>query len=427
MLNEPFDPTKNLFRRNSIASHATAKIIAAAIQLATTSMTPAQAIQSFTGGPMKAAALRVSLDLNVPEILRDAGPEGLDVADIAQKAGSQVDSDKLSRLMRYLANSHLYREVKPNVFAHTMISSVLDTNKPIREILENPTAKHTGTSGVVALWEYTQVFVDEIAKASTVLLENMTDPFSDNPIHSPSQRVFKHDLSIYDWYELLEQAYRRHRFGIGMTGLAALRGESILGEFDWSDVPAGSVVVDVGGGFDASAKFIASHAPQLRVIVQDKPEVTTAGMQAWQNHSPTLLDSKRIVFQSHDFFTPQPDNNHPAVFVLKNIIHNWGDSYSLQMLSHLRTAASPNTKLLIVGVIIQHLCNNNQSAPLLPTYGPLGESQYMLDMVMLNCFNAREHTAESLEVLLRKSGWQINTIYGNEVGESLQLTVACPI
>ncbi|KAJ6576453.1 O-methyltransferase-domain-containing protein [Mycena vulgaris] len=431
VLSEPFDPAKNLFRQNANASHAATKIIAAAMQLATTLMTPAQAIQSCAGGPTKAAAMRVCLGLSVPEILRDAGPEGLHVVDIVQKSGSGVDSDKLARIMRYLANSHFYREVKSDVFAHTMTSSILDTGKSIQEILADPAAKHSdGTRGLVALCEYR---LDEGAKASTMLLENMTDPktaFSDDPTHSPSQRVFKHNLPIFDWYELPENTYRRRRFGIGMIGVAALLGESILEEFDWSTVPEGSVVVDVGGGFGASAKFIISHAPQVRVVVQDKPEVVAAGRQAWESHSPDLLDSKRVVFQSHDIFTPQPDN-HATVFVLKNIIHNWGDSYSLKMLSHLRAAASPDTKLLVIGSILQHLCpsaHNSDSAPLLPSYGVVGDNQYFLDMVMLNAFNAREHTAESLDALLRKSGWKSDTIYGTEnIGDGQQLTVASPI
>jgi hypothetical protein len=41
-----------------------------------------------------------------------------------------------ARVIRFLANSHLFREVKPDVFAHTMPSSVLDTGKSITEILD---------------------------------------------------------------------------------------------------------------------------------------------------------------------------------------------------------------------------------------------------------------------------------------------------
>ncbi|KAJ7922288.1 S-adenosyl-L-methionine-dependent methyltransferase [Mycena leptocephala] len=239
----------------------------------------------------------------------------------------------------------------------------------------------------------------------------MTDPktaFSDNPVHSPYQRAFKHELSIYDWYELPENADRRRRFGNGMIGIAALEGEESLGEFDWNIFAKDSVVVDVGGGFGASAKFLASHAPHLRIIIQDKPEVVAAGIQAWEGESPDLLDSKQVVFQSHNFFDPQPDTP-PAAFILKDIIHNW------------------DTKLFIVGIIIQYLCPsaNDKSTPLLPTYSIYGEQQYFLDIAMLTCVNAREHSADSLSILLRKSGWQIDGIHGTNFG--LQLTVASPI
>ncbi|KAF7352549.1 S-adenosyl-L-methionine-dependent methyltransferase [Mycena venus] len=385
VLNESFAPNKDVFRENPEASLATAKIIAASVQLATTLMPPGEAILAFIAPSSKAAALRVCLECNVPEILREAGPQGLHVMDITQKSGSKVDSDKLTRVMRSLANSHVFCEVKPDVFAHTMHSSVLDTGKHIEEILENPEAKHDGTRGFAAFYEYA---FDDFAKASTVLVENMIDPktaFSDSPVHAPIQRAFKHNLTLYEWYELPENAYRRCRFGIGMMGVAAMRGNEILSEFDWTVFPKGLVVVDVSGGFGASAKFLATHAPHVNIIIQDKPEVAAAGMQAWQGHSSDPLESKRVIFQSHDFFDPQPVKQ-PAGFILKNIIHNWGDSYSLKILTHLRAAASPDTKLFIAGVILQYLCpssNDSESAPepLLPSYGAHGEHQYMLDII----------------------------------------------
>jgi hypothetical protein len=45
--------------------------------------------------------------------------------------------------MRYMANSHLFREVKPDVFAHSLFSSVLDTRKPLDEILKKYMASYS--------------------------------------------------------------------------------------------------------------------------------------------------------------------------------------------------------------------------------------------------------------------------------------------
>lgn len=86
----------------------------------------------------------------------------------------------------------------------------------------------------------------------------------------------------------------------------------------------------------------------------------------------------------HDFFEPQPDNKAVA-FVMKNILHNWGDSYNLRILTNLRAVASPDTKLLIVGAIIPYLCepeNDSGSQSLLPEYTLGGEGLFIFDMVV---------------------------------------------
>lgn len=77
----------------------------------------------------------------------------------------------LGRLLRLLANRHIYREVGPDVFAHNRISGVLSTGKSIEEILKeyvspkqlpsyetlilsnSPMAKHDNTDGICAFNE----------------------------------------------------------------------------------------------------------------------------------------------------------------------------------------------------------------------------------------------------------------------------------
>ena len=38
------------------------------------------------------------------------------------------------RLMRMIANHNVYREITPNVFDNTRLSSVLDTGKSVKEL-----------------------------------------------------------------------------------------------------------------------------------------------------------------------------------------------------------------------------------------------------------------------------------------------------
>jgi hypothetical protein len=40
-----------------------------------------------------------------------------------------------ARILRLLATNHIFTEVSPDVFANNRLSSVLDTGKPVQELL----------------------------------------------------------------------------------------------------------------------------------------------------------------------------------------------------------------------------------------------------------------------------------------------------
>jgi hypothetical protein len=87
---------------------------------------------------------------NVPEILSEAGPKGLHVAEIAKKADTdasklglfrctllsafQIECCHLGRILRLLATVHIFQEVAPDVFANNRISSVMASGKTLEEI-----------------------------------------------------------------------------------------------------------------------------------------------------------------------------------------------------------------------------------------------------------------------------------------------------
>jgi hypothetical protein len=87
---------------------------------------------------------------NVPEILSEAGPKGLHVAEIAKKADtdgkklgpfrsyrcspSRIENRLLGRILRLLSTVHIFQEVAPDVFANNRLSSVLASGKTLEEI-----------------------------------------------------------------------------------------------------------------------------------------------------------------------------------------------------------------------------------------------------------------------------------------------------
>lgn len=102
----------------------------------------------------------------------------------------------------------------------------------------------------------------------------------------------------------------------------------------------------------------------------------------------------------HDFFTSQPDRN-ATVFLLKQILHDWSDTYALKILSHLRQAAKSSTRMLIVESLVPYACHDPSSdgkdgipgaapreapAPLLANYGPINDMQYNSDLTVSHHF-----------------------------------------
>lgn len=94
----------------------------------------------------------------------------------------------------------------------------------------------------------------------------------------------------------------------------------------------------------------------------------------------------------HDFFTPQPVQK-PSLFLLRMIMHDWSDEYSLKLLTQLRTVAGPDTQLLIVDNTIYYACEDTSiahdipgaavsapPAPLLTNNGVAGAQPYLADL-----------------------------------------------
>ncbi|KAJ7836330.1 O-methyltransferase [Mycena olivaceomarginata] len=396
-LNTPWNPKapSEALGQDLVVMEAKTKLVAAAAQLVATARDPISSLLSFSDGVPLLACLRTVSELNVVEILREAGPQGLHVNEIASP--SKVDPDLLGR---YLATNHIFCEAAPDVFVNNRISSSLDKGKPSAVLFDKPEERLTGTATAAALVE---MFGDEILKSFALLTEAVLDP---NGEQSPMKRALGVSSSepLFNW---MMRPENRLRAEIG---------------FDWSQLPNGGTLVDVGCGMGSNSLTIAKKYPTLRVVNQDFGPVLHKAKTHWQENFPEQIEKNLVEFQAHDFFLPQPVKGADA-FLLRHITHDWSDEKTVQILQRLCDASKPTTHLVLIEHIVPSIAEEPASikaipgavrptapAPLLPNFGAASSAIYFRDMMMHN-LGGKERTIANFVKVLEKAGWKLVRIH----------------
>ncbi|KIK71511.1 hypothetical protein GYMLUDRAFT_147667 [Collybiopsis luxurians FD-317 M1] len=411
------------FRQSPSADLSANIIVTAALQLITILTPRNELILNLLNSHYYTAALRVCLNLNIVEIIREGDAEGMHVQKIAEKCA--IDEGKLERILRLLSLRHVFREGPPRVFSNNRLSEALDSGKSVHELREEPMNKHRDTSGEIA--------IAEGSKFSSCLLETLTDSkmkLSQEPNQTVFQYVTGTSVPFWEYMDQPENNYMRRRFNVAMKGYAINNDPegAALKCVDWHSFDVGAKVVDVGGGIGSAMIPLSKSFPHLQFIIQDLPVVVHDGINFWNVQLPEAIKTKLVIFQSCNILDDQPIKD-AAVFHLRRVLHNWSDSYAKRILHVLRKAATPRTKLVVAELLLHPTCPdplndggkgvlgykyNCAPEPLLANYGSTHEVSYMTDLTMLSLFNGQDRTLFDMHKLLEESGWRITCIYVND-------------
>ncbi|KAJ7110925.1 hypothetical protein C8R44DRAFT_883386 [Mycena epipterygia] len=343
------DPAEVL-RQHLEVSLAIKDIVAAAGQITAVVSEPVRMLVSSAHAFHVSCCLRTASELN---IVCEAGPEGAHLKEIA--APSQTDPKLIGRILRLLATHHIFREISPGVFTNNRISSALDKGKPSSVLFQKSrTERLTGTSGTAALVEMAG---DLTLKASAFLADTLLQP---EPQKLPYNVAFRTDAPVFEELNRPKNAYDLNRFAVAMRGTADAP-EIILQGFDWVRSP-------LEPSSSMSAELSKAHCKER-----------------------FPKNNRLILFQVHDFFTPQAVNE-AAVFLVRHIIHDWPDAQAISILQHLRRAATPTTKLLLIEKTVPQVSGDQSRLkirraahpcappPLLPNWGVASAEIYAYDM-----------------------------------------------
>ncbi|KAF8510757.1 S-adenosyl-L-methionine-dependent methyltransferase [Gautieria morchelliformis] len=409
-LDEPYMP--GALSDDPAVVDTTHLIVAAAAQLIAAVRSPEETIKEFASSMFISSSLAFTVDTNVPDILHEAGPQGLHAKDLASKTGTS--ENHLARVLRYLATRHVFREVDPDVFANNRVSSTMvKSGKTLTDIQEKPMHRYDDAGTAAAVGHIS----DEGFKSSTFLTEYIKDPSRHT---APFNIAFDTKLSLWEWFEQPGNDWRLRRFIALMTHEGKLINASIFTEaIDWKALKPSDVVVDVAGNVGTVTLILAKAFPHLKYVVQDLGKVIPDASKFWAAQYPEAIADGRVTLQEHDFFQEQPVKG-AAIYFMRFIVHDWADAENIKILKNIRAAASPTSKLILFENCVQYACvdpaHSSESRkappyPLLPNLG-MGGGAYltMLDMHMMTVLNGQERTPGGYLALGNATGWKLQSM-----------------
>ncbi|MDG4665096.1 methyltransferase [Mycobacterium sp. 236(2023)] len=194
-----------------------------------------------------------------------------------------------------------------------------------------------------------------------------------------------HGMPFFDYLDT--DAELAEVFNNAMTAASGLSNEVALQAYDFS---AARLVVDVGGGHGAVLCSILRGAPAAHGILYDLPKVVAG--------AGPLLDqtglSERITVSGGSFLESVPAGGD--VYVMKNIIHDWGDAEAATILRSIRTAIADGGRLILLEMVLPERASSF-----------IG---HMLDLEMLLMVSGKERTRSQYAELLGAAGFRLSRV-----------------
>ncbi|MGH3769934.1 MAG: methyltransferase [Pseudonocardiaceae bacterium] len=317
---------------------------------------PAVALHQLTRGALVSQAISVFARLGIADALA-TGPR--DAEEIAEPTGAHGPT--LYRLLRALSVVGVVAELEDRRFALTAFSEMLRSGVPgsLRD------------------------------RATIIGLPFYRDPWTDlyetiQTGESAFDRV--HGTKLFDY--LAEHHEDAAVFDTAMSSISTTLSGGIVEAYDFTHF---STVVDVGGGRGGLLAAILAANPHLQGVLFDKPAVIAGAEEVIA--SAQVAD--RCKMMSGDFVDSVPEGGD--VYLLNNVIHNWGDDHAVQILGRCR-AAMANTGC----VLLAELVLPEDTAPSMAKLADLG--------MLIMTSGGRERTEAEYRTLFDGAGLRLTRV-----------------
>lgn len=191
-----------------------------------------------------------------------------------------------------------------------------------------------------------------------------------------------HGKSIWQWFD--EHPHERETFANCMMAMTLLDAPGIATVYPFGDIRR---LCDVGGGRGTLLSEILVRHPRLRAVLCEGEGVLESARELLAQRG--VLD--RVELAAGSFFDAVPKGCD--AYVMKNVLHDWGDEQCLTILKNCRAAMDVGQILLVIESIVEETSDD---------YGPLADLH-----MMIVCEGGRERGRAEFERLFEKAGFRL--------------------
>jgi hypothetical protein len=318
-------------------------------QAASPAPAPYLQLIDITMGLYRSRALTVAVELDIAGHLAE-GPLEVDV--LATKTGTHAPS--LFRLLRALASIGVFQQIRPGVFGNSQVSILLQKGVP------------------GSFWAANRM-------GAMITFNAWAELGSSIRSGKPSfDKVNGQNI----WQFLAQKPDAAVVFDEAMRSATGPATPAVTAAYDWNKTP---VIADIGGGIGTQLVSILDVHADCRGILFDKPEVLGRA-----------IPHDRIEARAGDMFQSQDIPVGADAYILRSVIHDWPEPQALTILSNLRTAMSPDSRFILIEVLVPETENANWGV--------------WIDLGMMVLAGGRERTATEYRELLAASGFETEQV-----------------
>ncbi len=330
---------------------------------------PLHSLRKMLTGGVIAQAIFVAARLGIADLLKDGA---LSSDELARLSGA--NSTALYRVLRTLASEGIFAENRDKHFELT----------PLAECLQ---------SGVQ----------DSIRDIVIMSSEPWFWASCGDMLHSVTtgQSAFRHihGMDLFEYFT--NNTETAGIFNDAMVQSSKPLITKILAAYDFSGI---NRIVDVGGGCGILLAAILKAHPHLQGVLFEQPDLFEEAKKTLDQEGVTA----RCELVAGNFFESVPIVGD--TYILKKVIHDWGDEDALKILKSIHRYMPQHGKLLLVEYIIPP---DNAPSP-----------SHVSDLLMMVITGGLERSESQFRVLLERAGLKLTNIIAVSSSNNMNLIEA---